>query len=1041
MTSRGTCETPPDEASTSVTVSRSRLAGSLREARRTAIAIRCLVAAQAVGLLLWWLFIARRFPPAYWTHGAWRVFFADDTRVALVLVGIPAVVTGVLLITQVERAAEQRLSAGLNATTGLRSRLPYLVLGLFIASGISVLAMILHRSALAARAEVIVILVEILASLLLASGEAFRGQLPENPVASDPPVVTQPSCPERVVAFSGGGIRAASFALGAWNALQREASQPRETPGPPIVALSGGSYMAAAIALVRRFQVLRHERETIVRQRPTPLDWREVFVDGTPELSRLRRHTRDLVEPRRYFFGGVLTLLSGAALNVIMVLGALRFASWSLSWLYATAGILVVEDSVTGLGTDRDLRLHLVQWPSSLHPDTTWWVVSFPVVLGLFLVVVLSLGVWLSQGVRDTRRPVGIVGRRLPAVRAVAVAGLLGLLGVLVLVPSLLFGLSWSALSGAPTQTTASALRELGFTTRDLCETRARRELSAALAAAELQARANPGLRQTLVAGACGTSSSMSRTFPENDSEALSPTARDRLILDAAAAQAHGPGATGAGQTAVVTAVVSLIGVAMRRAGAGTTTVNQSGWRARARRVFLAWLPLTAAALILLWLFLSWTYHLTVDGNARAGTTQGLLPFAAVMVAVWSSANLTSLHPYYRWRLSSAFAMARSDGVDDTSDGAPDTPERGPGSAVELPDGQTCSFSSLGTIPLHVVTTANVRAYDEAPTRRCGFPIVFSSQSIRMIAADRTLVRPTQDYDEGAGLGQVSVMSVVAMSGAAVSPMAGRFAATVAPYRILLTLFNVRVGCWVANPMWIGSPPPRPTSLGSWLRRWPQSPWLIGRPGAAQVATEAFGQSRTDDRWLYLSDGGHLDNTGVVEAVRLLQQPDGTTSGFVLAADASNDMSGSWSAVGDALSVLRSDLGVELHLHYGQGVTGVGAPVTGGGVTPRSPWFRRTDAAVAPDAKPTAKEPQFARLYRGRGRASGLTLLVVKAVRPDSLDRLPEPVRSFALVHQDFPRASTTRQDFGDLEFEAYRALGEWYTAAALFELASQPDA
>lgn len=83
-----------------------------------------------------------------------------------------------------------------------------------------------------------------------------------------------------------------------------------------------------------------------------------------------------------------------------------------------------------GLGTDRDLRLHLVQWPSSLHPDTTWWVVSFPVVLGLFLVVVLSLGVWLSQGVRDTRRPVGIVGRRLPAVRAVAVAGLLGLLGV-----------------------------------------------------------------------------------------------------------------------------------------------------------------------------------------------------------------------------------------------------------------------------------------------------------------------------------------------------------------------------------------------------------------------------------------------------------------------------------------------------------------------------------------------------------------------------------------------------------------------------------
>jgi hypothetical protein len=61
-----------------------------------------------------------------------------------------------------------------------------------------------------------------------------------------------------------------------------------------------------------------------------------------------------------------------------------------------------------------------------------------------------------------------------------------------------------------------------------------------------------------------------------------------------------------------------------------------------------------------------------------------------------------------------------------------------------------------------------------------------------------------------------------------------------------------------------------------------------------------------------------------------------------------------------------------------------------------------------------------------------MTIVVVKAVRPTSLEGLPEPVRAFAATHPDFPRAATTRQDFGDIEFEAYRALGEFSTRKGL---------
>ena len=62
-------------------------------------------------------------------------------------------------------------------------------------------------------------------------------------------------------------------------------------------------------------------------------------------------------------------------------------------------------------------------------------------------------------------------------------------------------------------------------------------------------------------------------------------------------------------------------------------------------------------------------------------------------------------------------------------------------------------------------------------------------------------------------------------------------------------------------------------------------------------------------------------------------------------------------------------------------------------------------------------------------------MIVVKAVLPArawSTADLPDSVVAFAATHVDFPRSATTRQDFGDLEFEAYRMLGEWATAQAL---------
>ncbi len=45
---------------------------------------------------------------------------------------------------------------------------------------------------------------------------------------------------------------------------------------------------------------------------------------------------------------------------------------------------------------------------------------------------------------------------------------------------------------------------------------------------------------------------------------------------------------------------------------------------------------------------------------------------------------------------------------------------------------------------------------------------------------------------------------------------------------------------------------------------------------------------------------------------------------------------------------------------------------------------------------------------------------------------MPIDARSFATRDPSFPRASTGRQDFGDLEFESYRRLGQFLVHRAL---------
>lgn len=814
----------------------------------------------------------------------------------------------------------------------------------------------------------------------------------------------------RAIGASGGGIRAAAFVLGGHQAVQDLSAQlgidgpERE---PEVFAVSGGSYIAAALAMRRTYKLDGTRRVPHDEAPPstTPAPWAKAFAMDSPELERLRRHTRYLFEPTWQTRDGVTSLAVGAVISLVIVALVLRLIVWFGSQLAVSVGFVgtPAEDDVVALPVLAP-AWGLLDW---------WPVLAVPLLClgGLFS---LSWIGWRATGAFDTtpraaRRGHQQVGvhdevaaeahedeqERRAAIRRLKVvarwrSGLVfAALGWLVLVaglPAASIGVTHLVTTNQPTATVASLLRSAGFASATTCTESFVLRVDEALERVADLGRVSPGARQEVTTGACGREVEVVGTF-EPGEEVVEVDGVEAAARDLA------DGDSWSGEVAGVSVLLALVGALLRRGPSPETSV-EAGLRTRVKRSTLTWLPLVITGGLAVYLALLWSFGFLQGLDSSHLVLTVVLTVLAFTLAFLVDANATSVHSFYRARLSDAFAV----GVDESS-----------GRAAELPPHQVYRFSDLRREDetedrprLHIVTTLNSRAANEAPTMRGGFPMVFGPDEVCVHREEGRRVHvDSRVYEDFAGPGRVSIMATVATSGAAISPLMGRYAAQMAPYRLLLALFNIRVGAWVRNPLHAGLQKDVPD-------QWPRFLWMTRKPGLVQVALEAVGTSSAESRWIYLSDGGHLDNTGLVECVRHCVA-EGKV-GRVLVLDASNDPVESWSAVGDAIGVIRADLNIDLRR-----VFTVGLP----------PWARR---------------------YQGQD----LDVLTVKAVRtgPPSEDStetnwwqvLPANVQSFQLVHADFPRSSTARQKFGDLEFEAYRGLGYASTTSALVAASWIPE-
>jgi hypothetical protein len=218
----------------------------------------------------------------------------------------------------------------------------------------------------------------------------------------------------------------------------------------------------------------------------------------------------------------------------------------------------------------------------------------------------------------------------------------------------------------------------------------------------------------------------------------------------------------------------------------------------------------------------------------------------------------------------------------------------------------------------------------------------------------------------------------ITISGAAASPNGGFHTGPGTAF--LMTMFNVRLGWWFANPL---------KDKENWENIGPKFGFL-------SLLSELLASSRDDLPQVYLSDGGHFENLGLYELVRRRCR-------YIIVCDADADPKFEFEDIGNAIRKIRIDLGIDIEI----------------------------------DTRSLVPDPQTGRslfhcavgkIHYGNvdRNANGLRELhgYLLYIKPSLTGVEPGDVLQYAAANRDFPNQTTLDQWFSESQFEAYRALG-----------------
>ena len=895
-----------------------------------------------------------------------------------------------------------------------------------------------------------------------------------SPGAAPATEATPPATGDWAVCCSGGGIRSATYCLGGLQALEEGALLRR---AKWIVGVSGGSYIAASRALVARGLAQRARPDRArdadpgrVRDAGQGRDGGQAqdagqrhderpaaYARGTPEEQNLRNNTRYIAPDAKTMLVAVLSLLFGAVVTCLLVLAPLYALSHAWGWLLHGQGVLTWSHGQA----------------SASVTAVAWWL---PTAIAAGITLVLFLYWWgtlVSGGPGRGQHRASTVGW--------AATVTAGLALFMLAVPPVIAWLSHS------TGALGTVVHFFGF--------------------------GGLGPRSvTALAGVVAAIATIAGSLQKQ-------LARLRLASSSAGT------------------------------AAGGTIGKIAAWVRAKLTPWLASLVIIAvgAFAILLW----------IGNAARAGLSGDQLVPVLVAVGVmlgtraFADINRTSLHDFYRWRLADAYAVTRDaveadtaaareelfakaartrlseladdDGAEPADDHGPElADDRGPELAddhgPELADdhGDPERRGDRGGPKLIIATTANINANREVPPGRGGFCLAFASDKVTLRAdpccGEPNVEAETKDYEYLLGHTRFTLFDVVAISGAAFSPLMGT--ATRSAYRIVLTLTNLRLGIWMPHPavvrraraylrksdedrrrdrqedrwwarwtflllLWYVSQHPfwhrdprqrNPEKQGDWeqhqkeweerqngredrlwahvlrlreqstkCNRWRRTLlrlqaavcWRVMQPTLGMLWAEAAGHTSYRATWINVTDGGHYDNLGLVEALH-------RGADNIVVFDASGDRPDTWYTLGGAMALARTDAGAEISLNPTAMVRKNGkAPTLCRGQV-LQPWahgtFTRSAAALAqrggahagPNGDGTAGRRRGA-LSQANGQGADGELPGAGEIWICKLgwwDQAPWDVRAYAAGHSTYPCDPTLQQLYDGAEFEAYHELG-----------------
>jgi hypothetical protein len=703
------------------------------------------------------------------------------------------------------------------------------------------------------------------------------------------------------ICVSGGGIRSASVALGALQALREKGVLGQ---ADYLVSVSGGGYTAGGMQLA----FTRARDGLPAGQAPvTKAAGGDAFDPGSAEEDHLRRHSSYIADGLGQWLVALAVLFRGVFSSLVVIGLTITTLGLAIGEFYRTVPIAAGGHLALLLPRFAVVGKHA---PAPSYPA---------ILLGVWVAIggaaALALLAYLAQLI-----PAGVVLARWMSRMAKALLGAAALLAAIgVVLPALLWASSWVTwpLGLGPLRT--------------------------------------------------GTVSSLSLIVTYLGA-VVATFWRNRTTIAKTAGTVTGPGKKGPVNQVLPNSMIQLI---------------------------IMWICLLFLILVAL-LLCGWVATSRLAGSWWALAPVGVL---AVLVVVVDQGSL-SLHPFYRRRLASAFAVRRAE-----RDGA-DVAE--PYRYDEMTPLSTYGLPREGFPAVTFAATANITGQDRTPPGRSAAPFMLAHDYLGGPVTGWVRTDLLQGIAGRHLSRDLTVEAAVAISGAAFASAMGsasRF------YEVFLAISNARLGAWLPNPYFVARKLENPDN---WT-----IPGLPDRRRLSYFAREIFGIHPSTSRLLLCTDGGHYDNLGLVELLRRRCKR-------IYCIDASGAAVPLDDTLAGAAMLAQEELGVDLSFTeqaFELVPGGREQLLPAGSFTDLNKRLSKSAVTIAGIMYPEVARRKTADDHRRSYQATSGEVVFAQAVLTPGM---PYQLLDFPQDDAGFPHDSTGDQWFNAAQFDSYQQLGRF---------------